>query len=121
MALPISLSNLHDVFHASQLRKYVHDPSHVIQMDDVQVRDNLTIEVTLVQIADREVKQLRGKEVTLLNVIWGGPARGSMTWELESMMKESYPELFSPCNFRGRKSFKWRRFVTPLTYLIVFI
>ena len=104
VALPPSLSNLCDVFHVSQLRKYVHDPSHVIQMDDVHVRDNMTVEAAPIWIRDREVKQ-RGKEITLVKVIWGGPAGGRMTWELESRMKESYPELFSPCNFRGRKSF----------------
>jgi len=32
VALPSSLSNLHSVFHVSQLRKYVYDPSHVIQV-----------------------------------------------------------------------------------------
>jgi hypothetical protein len=37
IVLPPSLSNLHDVFHVSQLRKYVSDPSHVIESDDVQV------------------------------------------------------------------------------------
>nr|KYP54958.1 Transposon Ty3-G Gag-Pol polyprotein [Cajanus cajan] len=35
LALPPSLSKLHDVFHVSQLRKYVHDPSHVVELDDV--------------------------------------------------------------------------------------
>jgi len=30
IALPPSLSNLHNVFHVSQLRKYVYDSSHVI-------------------------------------------------------------------------------------------
>nr|KYP73767.1 Retrotransposable element Tf2 [Cajanus cajan] len=37
LALPPSLSNLHDVFHVSQPRKYVHDPSHVVELDDVRV------------------------------------------------------------------------------------
>ena len=46
ITLPPSLANLHDVFHVSQLRKYIPDPSYVIQMDDVQVRDNLTIEAS---------------------------------------------------------------------------
>jgi len=44
IALPQSLSNLHDVFHVSQLRKYVYDASHVIQVDDLEVRGNLTVE-----------------------------------------------------------------------------
>jgi len=43
IALP-SLSNLHSVFHVSQLRKYVYDPSHVIQVNDLEVRNNLTVE-----------------------------------------------------------------------------
>ena len=30
IALPPSLSNLHDVFHVSQLRRYIADPSHVV-------------------------------------------------------------------------------------------
>lgn len=77
----------------------------MIQTDDEQVRDNLTVEASSMRIEDREVKQLRGKEITLVKVMWGGPIGGSITWELESRMKESYLELFSLDNFRGRKSF----------------
>ena len=39
IAFPLSLANFHDVFHVSQLRRYILDPSHVIQMDDVHLRD----------------------------------------------------------------------------------
>jgi len=42
IALPLSLSNLHNIFHVSQLRKYIHDPSHVIKLDDIQVKENWT-------------------------------------------------------------------------------
>lgn len=82
MALPSNLSNLHDVFHVSQIRKYVLDLSHVILMDDVQVRDNLTVEALPIRIDDRELKRLRGKEIALVKVVWGGAAGGNMTWEL---------------------------------------
>ena len=41
IALPPSLSKLHDVFHVSQLWKYVYDVSHVIQVDDLEVMVNL--------------------------------------------------------------------------------
>ena len=99
MALPPNLSNLHDVFHVSQLRKYVPDPSHVIQMDNVEVRENLTVETMPVRIEDREVKVLRGKEINLVKVVWLGAVGESMTWELESKMKEAYPELFDSGNF----------------------
>src|ERR1051325_10690837 len=94
ISLPLSLENLHDVFHVSQLRKYIVDPSHEIQVDDIQVRDNLTVEALLARIEDWKVKQSWGKEIALVKVVWGGPAGGNVTWELESQMKDSYPKLF---------------------------
>ncbi|XP_050920083.1 uncharacterized protein LOC127137691 [Lathyrus oleraceus] len=68
---------------------------HVVQLDDVEVRDNLTVETIPMWIEDREVKQLYGKEIALVKVVWGGPAGGNVTWELESQMRDSYPELFT--------------------------
>ncbi|CAJ2661820.1 unnamed protein product [Trifolium pratense] len=94
IALPPSLANLHDVFHVSQLRKYVRDPSHVIESNDVQVRDDLTVEVVPLRIEGREVKRLRNKDIASVKVVWGGPAGENATWELESKMMSSYTELF---------------------------
>ncbi|MCI41003.1 hypothetical protein A2U01_0062236, partial [Trifolium medium] len=76
IALPPSLSNLHDVFHVSQLRKYVSDPSHVIESDAIQVRENLTMETVPLRIEGREAKRLRNKEISSVKVVWGGPAGG---------------------------------------------
>ena len=70
IALPPSLSNLHGVFHVSQLRKYVYDESHVIQVEELEVRDNLTVETWPITVEDREVKRLRGKEIVLVKVVW---------------------------------------------------
>ena len=72
-------------------------------MDDVQVRDNLTVEALPLRIEGREVKQLQGKDITLVKVLWGGTVGGSMTWEHEDQMKESYSTLFLSGNF-------WRKF-----------
>ncbi|XP_050896067.1 uncharacterized protein LOC127102778 [Lathyrus oleraceus] len=95
ITLPPSLANLHDVFHVSQLRRYIVDPSHVVQLNDVEVRDNLIVETLPMHIEDGEVKQLHGKEIALVKVVWGGPVGGNVTWELESQMRDSYPELFA--------------------------
>ncbi|XP_058733288.1 uncharacterized protein LOC131604890 [Vicia villosa] len=94
VALLPNLSKMHDVFHVSQLRKYVPDPSHVIHMDDVQVRENLTVETMPIRITDREIKSLRGKDIPLVKVVWTGTTGEIMTWEMESKMRDSYPELF---------------------------
>jgi len=57
----------------------------------VAAASNLTIETLPVRIEGREVKKLRGKEIPLVKVVWGGAAGESLTWELESKMLESYP------------------------------
>jgi len=69
IALPPHLANLHNVFHVSQLRKYVASPDHVLEADDVQVREDLTIPVGLVRILDSQVKHLRGKEIKTVKVL----------------------------------------------------
>ena len=32
LVFPLDLSSVHPIFHVSMLRKYVHNPSHVIQL-----------------------------------------------------------------------------------------
>ena len=51
------------------------------------------------RIEDREMKSLRGKEISLVKVVWIGAAEEGATWELESKMRDSYPELFESSNF----------------------
>jgi len=64
-ALPPNLSKLHNVFHVSQLRKYIHDPLHLIEPYVVQIRENLTYDVLPVRIRDQRIKQLRGRTYLL--------------------------------------------------------
>ena len=52
IALPPHLTNLHNVFHVSQLRKYITDATHVLEADDVQFRNDLTLDVRPVRIVD---------------------------------------------------------------------
>nr|KYP36630.1 Retrotransposable element Tf2 [Cajanus cajan] len=69
LALPLVLSNLYDVFHVSQLRKYIRDPSHVVELDEVQVRENLTYEKRPVAMVDHKLKELRGKSISLVKIL----------------------------------------------------
>ena len=81
---------------------YIHDPSHVVGLDDVQVKENLTYETLPLRIEDRRTKHLQGKEIPLVKVIWGGTSEEDATWELESQMRAAYSSLFESGKFRGR-------------------
>lgn len=44
LPLPVELANVHNVFHVSQLRRYLGDPSHVLTREQVQLEPDLTLE-----------------------------------------------------------------------------
>ena len=94
VALPPNLSNLHNVFHVSQLRKYLPDSSHVIRDEPIQIKENMTYQLVPASILDTDVKQLRNKTIPLVKVLWEGLTPEEATWELEEVMRKKYPKLF---------------------------
>lgn len=94
LALPPNLGNKHNVFHVSQLRRYVHDPKHVIQQGEVVLNQDFNYENKPKAILDRKVQQLKNKLITSVKVLWKHHGQEEATWELEDNMKENYLELF---------------------------
>ena len=92
--LPPHLSDIHNVFHVSMLRKYEPDPSQVIMWTEIPLREDLTYEEQPIMILDREVKVLRRREIPLVKVLWQYHGVEDATWELESEMREKYSFLF---------------------------
>ena len=52
------------------LRKYISDPSHVLEILEIEMRDDLSSEEQPVQILGREEKELRKKTISLVKVLW---------------------------------------------------
>ncbi|KAA0047446.1 pol protein [Cucumis melo var. makuwa] len=71
LALPPSLLAVHDVFHVSMLRKYVPNPSHVVDYEPLEIDENLSYTEQSVEVLAREVKMLRNREIPLVKVLWG--------------------------------------------------
>ena len=70
LTLPSELAKLHFVFHVSMLRRYRDDESHILTVQDIQVQSDFTFDEEPKAILDREVKQLRNKQVLLVKVLW---------------------------------------------------
>lgn len=94
LALPPPLSAVHNVFHVSMLRKYIADPSHIVDFEPLQLSENLGYEKKPMQIIAREVKALRDREITLVKVLWQNHQFEEATWEREKEMRSEYLELF---------------------------
>ncbi|MCI23764.1 hypothetical protein A2U01_0044946, partial [Trifolium medium] len=89
------MSGLHDVFHVSQLRKFISNPYKPVELESINLKSDLTYQPEPTRIVDRDVKSLRNKEIPIVKVEWEGSPDGEATWELESEMKKNYPHLFS--------------------------
>ena len=94
LALPPELDGVHNVFHVSQLRKYVYDPSHILSYEPLQVDETLSYEEKPLKILDQRVKELRNKSIPLVKVLWTHHGEEEATWEKESEMRSRYPHLF---------------------------
>lgn len=94
LALPPSLGNIHNVFHVSQLRKYIYDPKHLIHYEEVSLTPDLNYEEKPIAILDQKIQQLRNKSISTVKVLWNHHGQEEATWELEGKMREQYPEMF---------------------------
>ncbi|XP_070013670.1 uncharacterized protein [Nicotiana sylvestris] len=87
LALPPSLSSVHQVFHVSMLWKYIGDPSHVLYFSTAQLDGDMTYDVELVAILERLVRKLRSKDIASVKVQWRGRPVEEATWETEQKMR----------------------------------
>lgn len=83
------------MFHVSLLQKAEVDPSRVLPIVPIEVREDLTIETKQVKIMDQSEKLLRNKRALLVRVLWRNLQVEEETWEREFEIKEKYPHLFS--------------------------
>ncbi|WOG86435.1 hypothetical protein DCAR_0205639 [Daucus carota subsp. sativus] len=94
LALPPELSQIHDVFHVSMLRRYRSDHTHVLKDHGIEINDNLSYIEEPVKIIGHKTKQLRNREIPLVKVLWRNHAVEEATWETEEHMRSKYPHLF---------------------------
>ncbi|GKF38429.1 hypothetical protein Tco_0118490, partial [Tanacetum coccineum] len=66
LELPEELSRVHNTFHVSNLKKCHADEPLAIPLDGLHVDDKLHFVKELVEIMDREVKQLKRSRIPLL-------------------------------------------------------
>jgi hypothetical protein len=106
LELPSLLSDVHDVFHISQLKKGLkpHD-KQTLPMDGSNIKDNLTYTERPVRVLDTLARVTRNRVIKMCKVQWTNHAEDDATWEIEDELKEDHPHLLNdPSESRGRDS-----------------
>ena len=78
------------------------DLSHVVSLETIELRPDLTYEEESVEILAREVKQLQNKRIPLVKVLWRNHKTKESTWESEEVMRHQYSQLFNEGNFEDK-------------------
>lgn len=81
-ALPANIK-VHNVFHVSLLKKYVHDATHVIDWTNIQVEPEGEFQVGPEGIIDRREHVLRNQAIRQVKVQWKHLSPPKATWEME--------------------------------------
>ena len=95
LALPPALEGVHNVFHVSQLRKYVKDDSHILDHSELVLSLDLTYAEQPVIIIGTSTKVLKGRTIALVLVSWNRHAPGESTWKREDTIRDRYPQVFT--------------------------
>jgi hypothetical protein len=104
--LSSQLSDVHDVFHVSQLKKCRWVIEEQLPMEDLDAKENLSYQEYPVKILETSERVMRNKRIKMCKVQWNHHTEEEATWEREEELKVEFPSFFSdPSESWGRDSF----------------
>jgi hypothetical protein len=70
LELPSQLSDVHDVFHVSQLKKYICVTEEQLPMKDLDAKEDLSYQEYPVKILETSERVTQNKKIRMCNVQW---------------------------------------------------
>ena len=100
LELPEEMSEVHDVFHVSLLRKCLEVPEKTeafqnIDHRSVDLNQDLTYREVPIRILEEAYRTTRTRSIKFLKVQWSNHTEEEATWEREDYLKTEFPNLFS--------------------------
>jgi hypothetical protein len=95
LELPDSLSDVHDIFHVSQLKKFLRVPEEQLPMEELKVNGDLTYLEHPIRILETSRRITRSKVINICKVQWSHHSKDEATWERKDELRAEFPQLFS--------------------------
>jgi hypothetical protein len=106
LELPPQLSDMHDVFHVSQLKKCLCLPEEQMPKEDLDAKDDLSYQEYPIKILETSKGVTQNKKIKTCKVQWSHHTEEEATWEWEEELKAEFPNFFfDPSESWGRDSF----------------
>jgi hypothetical protein len=94
LELPPQLSNVHDVFHVSQLKKCLCVPEEQLPMEDLDAKEDLSYQEYPIQILETSERVAQNKKIGMCKVQWSYHTNEEATWEREEELKAEFLSFF---------------------------
>jgi hypothetical protein len=75
------LSDVHDIFHVSQLKKCLPVPEEQFPMEDLDAKEDLSYQEYPVKIMEMSKRIIQNKKVKMCKVQWSHHTEEEATWE----------------------------------------
>jgi hypothetical protein len=112
--LSSQLSDVHDVFHVSQLKKCLRVSEEQLPMEDLDAKEDLSYQEYHVKILETSERVTRNKKIRMCKVQWSHHTEEEATCEREEELGRSFQVSFPiRPNLEDEIHFKGGRFVTP--------
>jgi hypothetical protein len=95
LELPPELSDVHDVFHVSQLKKCLCVLEEQIPMEDLDAKEDLSNQEYLIKILEMSERVTRNKRIKMCKMQWSHHTEEKATWEREEELKVEFSSFFS--------------------------
>jgi hypothetical protein len=95
LELSPQLSDVHDAFHVSQLKKCLPVPEEQIPMVDLNEGEDLSYQEYHVRILETPESVTRNKKIKMCKVQWSHHTEEEATWERAEELKAEFPSLCS--------------------------
>jgi hypothetical protein len=100
------LSDVHDVFHVPQLKKYLRVPEEQIPMEDLNAKEVISYQEYPVKILEMSERVTQNKRIKMCKVQWSHHTEEEATGERDEELKPEFPSFFfDPSKSWGRDSF----------------
>jgi hypothetical protein len=94
--LPPSLAGVHDIFHISQLKKYLKAPMDVMLPEVTSLENDLSYPEHPIKVLDQNDPITRCKTIKFFKIQWNNHTEKEATWESKEFLHSHHPDFILP-------------------------
>jgi hypothetical protein len=94
--LPPTMAGVHDIFHMSQLKKYLKAPVNIVLPEVTLLEADLSYPEHAIKVLDQKDHVTRRKTIKFFKIQWSNHSEEEATWESEDFHPFRHPDFVLP-------------------------